>query len=479
MKKRTILSSILAIALCLSMVVGGTFALFTSESSVNISISSGKVKVVASIDESKIDIYSPTLINMDGTIKDETNAAVYPTFKNGGTVDYVENETGAALTLTNITPGDEVNFEIDVENQSNVTILYRTVISAVEGGIDGLIITINGEEYTGKEVKTAWALVGIDATIKSIPVSIKFDTKAEKQAQSATLAISVEAVQGNTNIEEEIKEATVATAAELQTILTSFTDAGSGNGVINISDDITLAEGETWTPVKIDGYNGAGVITINGNGHTISGLNDTLLAGGFAGNSGIVINDLTIADAKITSSNAQGYGAFINCIDSMPKIELNNCHLKDSTITDTLGARVGGLIGWSAGYNNPNDGPVDTYITIKDCSVTGCTITAAGSVGAIIGHAGNNPATFHTITNCKVENNTLTSNDEGYRVGAIVGTANVGEVTITGCTSVNNTMVQNNLDGTVTARPDGQSDLYGRFVPGTTGKLTIDNVAIQ
>ena len=43
MKKSVILSSIMLIALCLSLITGATFALFTSESSVNIAVSSGKV----------------------------------------------------------------------------------------------------------------------------------------------------------------------------------------------------------------------------------------------------------------------------------------------------------------------------------------------------------------------------------------------------------------------------------------------------
>ena len=159
----------------------------------------------------------------------------------------------------------------------------------------------------------------------------------------------------------------------------------------------------------------------------------------------------------------------------MPKIELNNCHLTNSTITSTGGARVGGLIGWSAGYNDPNNGPVDTYITIKNCSVENCNITAKGSVGAIIGHAGNNPATYHTIEACTVKGTTLNSTDDGgWRVGVVVGTANVGEVTISNITSENNTLAQ-----TGKGAPAGQSDLYGRFVPGTTGKLTIDGAAIS
>ena len=37
--------------------------------------------------------------------------------------------------------------------------------------------------------------------------------------------------------------------------------------------------------------------------------------------------DLTIADADINdTTNAQGIGAFINCVDSMTRIELDNCH---------------------------------------------------------------------------------------------------------------------------------------------------------
>ena len=41
--------------------------------------------------------------------------------------------------------------------------------------------------------------------------------------------------------------------------------------------------------MSVDGYNGADVITINGNNNTITGLNAPLIAGGFAGGSGIVI----------------------------------------------------------------------------------------------------------------------------------------------------------------------------------------------
>ncbi|MBQ4575197.1 MAG: hypothetical protein IJA85_08350 [Clostridia bacterium] len=270
----------------------------------------------------------------------------------------------------------------------------------------------------------------------------------------------------------------VTDAASLASALTAAGLAGAGNTFIELDgSDIDLT-GQSWTPVKVDGYNGADIITIDGNGATITGLTAPLFAGGFAGGSGIVIKNLTIADSNIVSTNTLGSGAFIESVDSMKVITLENCHLLNSTVTGGNGSRTGGLIGWTAGYNNVNDGPVKTYVTIKNCSVIGNTITCSGSVGGIYGHAGNNAWTYSLVEDCIVKNNTLTSNDDGYRVGVVVGTANVGELTINNITESDNTLIQND-NGTEIARPAGQSNLYGRFVPGTTGTLTIDGVAIH
>ena len=284
--------------------------------------------------------------------------------------------------------------------------------------------------------------------------------------------MSVEAEEGVWTVVRGTKPV-VMTTAELRATLTAFTSAGSGDNVIEIGKDIVLKEGETWTPVKVDGYHGAGVVTVLGNGHKISGLNAPLFAGGFAGNSGIIVKDLTLDGVKINDATSNlGIGAFVCDVDSMPTIELDNCHLTNSEIISTGGARVGGLIGWTSGYNEPNDGPVDTYIKISKCSVEGCTISAKGSVGGIIGHAGCNPATYHTISDCSVKNCVLTSTDDGgWRVGVVVGTANVGELTINNITESGNTITQ-----TGKTAPE-HSNLYGRFVPGTTGKLVIDDVA--
>ena len=403
-----------------------------------------------------LDVYGSLVINGEGTVdggEGGDNVAVWsrPGGKltiNGGTYTVGADANGSGNSTIYTTGGD-------------VIINGGTFSTAAKYG--GRYWTINKQNgSTGKVEIYGGTFPGFD------PAKPNTDDAASYLAPGY---ISVE-TNGVWTVVRGTKPV-VMTTAELRATLTAFTSAGSGDNVIEIGKDIVLKEGEIWTPAKVDGYHGAGVVTVLGNGHTISGLNAPLFAGGFAGNSGIVVKDLTLDGVKINdATSGQGIGAFVCNVDSMPKIELDNCHLTNSEIISTGGARVGGLIGWTSGYNNPDDGPVDTYIKITECSVEGCTISAKGSVGGIIGHAGGNPATYHTISDCSVKNCALTSTDDGgWRVGVVVGTANVGELFIDKITESGNTITQ-----TGKTAPE-HSNLYGRFVPGTTGKLVIDGVA--
>lgn len=390
---------------------------------------------------------------------------------NGGTITSTPEYTGTTDDSTNgYDNGDKVGGIIGymvvsdkVENcsVSNVTIkAYRDL-----GGIVGY--AQNGG-LTNNTVESVSLIQNITNGYKTtVPTTIGAiigrDNANEGKPNDGNYASAVTKMIG------------VGTASDLKSVLEA---AGSGKGdqIISITTNLDFTNID-WTPVNVQGYTGTGVITINGNNYKITGLKDALFAGGFAGHSGIVINDLTIDGQGVTiedNTESQGWGYFIKNIDSMPKITLKNCHLKNANITSTGGARVGGLIGWTSGYNNQNDGPVDTYVTIENCSVTNSKITAKGSVGAIIGHAGSNPATYHTITGCTVTNCTLHSTDDGdWRVGVVVGTANVGEVTISNITASGNTLTQTDKTAPV------HSTLYGRFVPQNgSGKLTIDGVAI-
>ncbi len=247
MNKKVILSSVLSLTLCLSLIVGGTFALFTSESAVDISITSGKVQVNATLEKATEDwIYSPTSIKEDGT-GDLTNAANLEEglFKNGGTAVL----SGEALTLTNVTPGDKVNLNVKVENLSNVTAQYQTVITATadDGLFGGLIVTIDGEAYDGLERKSPWTTITPDVTdVDNIPVTIELPAAAgnEYQEKSCTVQIKVLAVQGNA-LTEPVAQVLRMDKADLQ--LTSLTD---DFGVGALTGELLMDAGYIFTATE-------------------------------------------------------------------------------------------------------------------------------------------------------------------------------------------------------------------------------------
>ena len=362
------------------------------------------------------------------------------------------------ITLTNVTATGCIKGLLQKDIEGSTTDEQKVTIEANGTGI-------SGDFNITAEMDAEAAKNEFNITAGTFPGGINNDYLAPGANFDATTG--------------EVKMSYVAKIGDTEypTLADAFAAANkTGDTVIELLDDINMT-GKNWTPVGVDGYYGQGVITLNGNGKTITGLSAPLFAGGFAGKSGIVIKDLTIAGADINdTTNAQGIGAFINCVDSMTRIELDNCHLKNSKIVSTGGARVGGLIGWTSGYNNPNDGPVDTKVTLTNCSVENVTIEANGSVGGLIGHAGANPATYHTITGCTVKDSTLKCTETGksWRVGDLVGTANVGQVTVDAATSASqNSLTQENAD------PQKPEDsIFGRKEVGTAGLVIIDNKVV-
>ncbi len=346
-------------------------------------------------------------------------------------------------------------------------------------------LNINGADFNTKKKAAiiVKSVAGADITLSNVDIAeVAEDSSNEVWIdEDAANTINKVNVIGGSMIVEGQKTVAITDMETLKDELTKAGQAGAGYTVLEISSDIDMT-GAAWTPIKVDGYNGADIVTIDGKGHTIKGLTSSLFAGGFAGGSGIVIKNLTIADSKMVADNTQGYGAFVNCADSMDVITLVNCHLKDSSIiTPNNGAnesRIGGLVGWTAGYNKQNDGPVDSYITIENCSVVNCTLKGAGSIGAICGHAGANAATFTNIKDCTITNNKLISTDDGgWRTGVVVGTANNGQCVISNITESGNTLTQ--ASASDFKNPTGATrHYYGRFVPAGTGHLTIDGVEI-
>ncbi len=259
---------------------------------------------------------------------------------------------------------------------------------------------------------------------------------------------------------------------------------GKTDLTLDITADVTVPEGETWRPISVDGSQGDGTLTINGNGHKIVGLNAPLVANTWAGKSNCIIKGLTLEKANIVvdendANGNVGVGAFIGQPCASQIITLESCNLVNSTVKG--GHWAGGLIGVSGGYNG-TDGPVFENVTIKNCSVTGSTIESKGSVGAIIGHAAWDSATRVDITGCTVTGNTVkstgSSNDKAGSLMGTVGCAGSNQVNsalephaepgvfVTNCT-VN--------DNTVTSNTTTITEVYGRQ-GSTGGKLVVDGV---
>ena len=270
----------------------------------------------------------------------------------------------------------------------------------------------------------------------------------------------------------------VATLQDLKKALNDAADANSGNTTINLTADITLGADDKWQSVRV--INNGGIVTLNGNDHTITGLNAPLFGScGTGYNSGIVISNLTLKNVNIntTPDHNPGVAAFIGAVGVMDKVELTDCHVDGGTIIGT-GAdssrnqvNVGGLIGWTSGYDN-----VPLIVTITNCSVKDCKIKGPNSVGGLIGHAGSNAATYHIITNCEVSDCELTSTKMGststWRVGDVVGTANSGQVTVDQAT-VDHTKGNTRTQVDATTGSAIENGLVGRAVLNNTGLLIV------
>lgn len=219
MKKRILISSVLTIVLCFSLIVGSTFALFTSEVEYNIAVTSGKVELTANA--SLAGVYSAK-VDPNGNLVDpdwgnfshelQTDAAGNPvnTFANGGNAVY--DEVTGTLTITNITPGDKVELNVGANNASNVAIKYRYTVKVTnnpasdEGAYltNALVVSLGGValswDVNGQYTSPSWTLVEANGTIGDAVLSIELPVSAGNEYQDIAdvqFVVIVEAIQAN------------------------------------------------------------------------------------------------------------------------------------------------------------------------------------------------------------------------------------------------------------------------------------------
>lgn len=190
MKKHSILTSILIIIMCLSMTVGGTYAMFATESKVNVAITLGKVDVEAYL-KGDIKLSSSYGYNLPETI-----------------ANY--NEETKQIEVSNMVPGDQIDFTISVINKSTVSAKYQVFVKiqgddAVNGKFEvkalGKTITgaIDYEDPTWTDIEPSTD----SEPFIDVPVSVALPTDdvmsfdGEEQGKNIAITFGVRAVQGN------------------------------------------------------------------------------------------------------------------------------------------------------------------------------------------------------------------------------------------------------------------------------------------
>lgn len=187
--KSTILfTSVVAVIACLSLVVGSTFALFTSGQTTNIAVASGKVEVVATI----CDFHMFTRGEDGGQINDEWLSGE-------------AHEHGGEITLYNMACYDGVTFNINIASSSTVAIKWqvRLTLKGDPELYNSLDVDIDGIDLIENDAICAsnWALLAPkegEQVVTTLNVRIELAESGNTcQGKNCSIAIAVYAVQAN------------------------------------------------------------------------------------------------------------------------------------------------------------------------------------------------------------------------------------------------------------------------------------------
>lgn len=399
--KKKLLLSILSIVMCFSFITGATFALFTSESKVNVTVTSGKVSVTATIDQNSV----------------ETKQLYDTAYKAGVNNMYegVATFNADGLTLEKFVPGDGIKFNIVVKNESNVTVQYRTIISCEsdDGLFAGLNITVGDNvNYSGVTLVSDWAQLAVGSADEIVPVTIELPEGAGNEYQEKTCDISykVEAVQGNAQVENP-EEGTIYiySANDMKALSGKYLVANNGTAEIQnveLMANVDLNGAE----FKEIGVAYGDTLNFKGNGYSISNMklatgrhNGMTNVGMFYVDSGATLN---VENLKLVApvvedaidAYATGAAAVVGYANGV--VNLTNVDVENAKINNTFGNAA-----IYVGYG------VNT-INLTDCDIIGVDTTASGEVedgavrmdktGAFVATA-NTASCVTTLTNCTNE----------------------------------------------------------------------------
>ena len=450
--KRALLMSALSLLLCVSMLVGTTFAWFTdSVTSAGNIIQSGRLDVEMNWVDGKENPATTT------AWKDASEGAIfnYDLWEPGyAEVRHIEIKNAGTLALKyqlSIAANGEVSkladaidvYYVDPAQQIN----ERTGLTADKklGTLTEVLAAINttasGELKAGESHTITLALkMREEAGNEYQGLSIGSEFAVQVMATQLTSEFDSFDNQYDVNATYLNKDADGAWLINNMDELYYFaSQVNSGNTykgeTVKLTADIDLA-GYNWIPIGQPGPRGTTDFstsfrgTFDGQNHTVS--NVKVSNEGWAGLFGLAyianIQNVTVKNAELNSSRMAG--AVVGQLYG----NIENCHVEDATITAVPnmtangydnGDKIGGIVGWLGDNGNNHH--------IENCSAKNVTLKAYRDVGGIAGYIGSST----TVTGCAVDAVSITvdqaTNHYGVKdanAGAVVGRIYKQPVTI-------------------------------------------------
>ena len=400
--KRALLTSVMALVMCVVMLVGTTFAWFTDTASTAVNkIQAGNLKVDI-VDKEDNSLNGKTLKFIQAV--SETEKA---------RVDNVLWEPGATFNLDSF----------KIVNKGNLAFKYKVIISGVDGSAKLLkaidfSVKIGGAEKVAladwegillPEGKTATSGTGEEVketSLITISGTMKKEAGNEYQGLSIDgIGITVVATQYTYEYDSQDNQYDLEakydpepiTAAELRKI---FVNEATGELKPEVKLDKNYLLTDEWTPIKTWGAPQSA--TIDGQGHTI--YNMTVNGSeelGFIGKNGA---DLTIKNLTFSNATVVGTGRFLGVVIGYQygDVKLENVQVVNSLVKSTAekGIRIGGLVGYSPLHDSAK-------LHLKDCAVKNSNFegfhNTCGLVGTLYGytdHIGSWSVDNCTVSGC-------------------------------------------------------------------------------
>ncbi len=430
--KRALLTSITALAMCVVMLAGTTFAWFTDTATASVN------KIQAGTLDVKLEMLTKGSTETTATWKDAkgqtlefkkaadapTNEAVL--WEPGCTYELpavrVVNNGNLALKYIISVTGvdgdsellDAIEFMVKVGNDAAVPLANLSGILLPEGKTgtadekvqysDSIVISGHMKETAGNGYQDE-RIEGVGITVYATQYTYEYDsynkTYDEIDLWDGTVATDEELKAATDNTKKTVTISSAKLLAKLAQEVndgtsTHITDDNSrklayDGYTITLTKDINLA-GISWTPIGNSTYPFAG--TFDGDNHTISNL--TIDAADGVKDVGLIgyarhatIENLTVSDAKV--SDVGRIGVILG--KGEQKNTIQNCTVKDSVITAKTWLDPNENNG-KGGYNDGDKaGAVAGYLceggnVVTGCTVKSCTITGYRDIGGLIGGIG-------------------------------------------------------------------------------------------